>query len=92
MSADLPAQSTEELLADGRRLLDAHDHDAAEPLLSAASESGNPEAAAAYGELLIATRRVDEAVPWLERGAGWGLPCSLGAWGRASPRPPGSGP
>ncbi|MEU9111036.1 tetratricopeptide repeat protein [Streptomyces sp. NPDC048483] len=73
MSTDLPAQSTEELLADGRRLLDADDYDAAKPLLSTAAESGSPEAAAAYGELLIATGRVDEAVPWLERGAEAGL-------------------
>ncbi|WP_431045751.1 tetratricopeptide repeat protein [Streptomyces sp. P1-3] len=73
MSTDIPAQSTEELLADGRRLLDAGDHDAAEPPLSAAAESGGPEAAAAYGELLVATGRVDEAVAWLERGAEAGI-------------------
>ncbi|MFF4947913.1 tetratricopeptide repeat protein [Streptomyces chattanoogensis] len=73
MSTDVPAQSTEELLAEGRRLLEGGDHDTAEPLLSAAAEAGSPEAAAAYGELLIATGRVDQAAPWLERGAEAGI-------------------
>ncbi|MEU8824817.1 tetratricopeptide repeat protein [Streptomyces sp. NPDC048636] len=73
MSADTPAQSPEELLAEGRRLLDAADHDGAEPLLCAAAGSGAPEAAAAYGDLCVATGRIDEAVPWLERGAEAGL-------------------